>query len=97
MIRLVLFIIKGILRDQKTRRKWMFWIILVALVQIFAGTVLMSDRWAHENPWLFLIYWFVCVWLTLTGMLLALLDLLILRATHRIQRRKIEEQILKKR
>ena len=73
----------------------MFWVMLVALAQIFVGTVLMSDRWARENPWLFIIYWFVCVWFTLTGMLLALLDMLILRATHRIQRRKIEEQKLK--
>ena len=95
MIQLVLLIIKGVLRDQQARRKWMFWVMLAALGILFAGTVLLSDAWARQHPWLYLSYWLLCAWLTITAMLLALLDMLILRATHRIQRRKIEEQILK--
>ena len=74
----------------------MFWVMMAAMLMLFCGSAFISDRWGREHPWLFLIYWFVCAWLTLAGMLLALLDLLIIRATHRIARRKIEQEILKK-
>ncbi len=95
MIQLVLLLIKGILRDQQARRKWMFWIMLAALGMLFVGTLVLSDQWARAHPWLYLLYWLLCAWLTVAGMLLALLDILVLRARHRIQRRKVEEQILK--
>ncbi len=95
MIQLVLLLIKGILRNQQARRKWMFWIMLAALALLFAGTVLLTDRWAREHPWMYLLYWLLCAWLTIAALLMALLDILILRAAHRIQRRKIEDQILK--
>ncbi len=74
----------------------MFWLIMAAMIMLFGGSTLISDRWAREHPLIYLFYWLVCAWLTLAGMLLALLDLLIIRATHRIARRKIEAEILKK-
>ena len=74
----------------------MFWLIMAAMIMLFAGWVFMSEQWLHEHPWLYIFYWLVCIWLTLAGMLLALLDMLIIRATHRIARRKIEAEILKK-
>lgn len=74
----------------------MFWLIMAAMVMLFFGSAFISDRWAREHPWLYLLYWLVCAWLTLAGMLLALLDLLIIRAAHRIARRKIERETLKK-
>jgi len=74
----------------------MFWLIMAAMIMLFGGWVFLSEQWPHEHPWLYIFYWLVCIWLTLAGMLLALLDLLIIRATHRIARRKIEAEILKK-
>ena len=74
----------------------MFWLIMVAMIMLFGGWVFLSEQWAPEHPWLYIFYWLVCIWLTLAGMLLALLDLLIIRATHRIARRRIEQEILKK-
>jgi len=96
VFRLILLLTKGIIRDPHVRRKLMFWLIMVAMIMLFGGSAFISDRWGREHPWLFLLYWFACAWLTLAGMLLALLDLLIIRATHRITRRKIEAEILKK-
>ena len=72
----------------------MFWTIMVALVMLFLGSWLLSDRWGREHPFFFMIYWLVCAWLTLTGILLAVLDILILRATQRAARRILEKQIL---
>ncbi len=74
----------------------MFWVMMGAMLMLFCGSAFISDRWGREHPWIFLFYWLACAWLALAGMLLALLDVLIIRATHRIARRKIEQEILKK-
>ena len=94
MLRTILLLTKGIIRDQRLRRLMMFWIMIVALVMLFLGSWLLSDRWGREHPWLYLGFWFVCAWLTLTGMLLALLDILVLRAAQRAARRVLEKQML---
>jgi len=74
----------------------MFWIMLAALVMLFLGSWLLTEKWAREHPWLYLIFWLICAWLTLTGMLLALLDILALRAAQRAARRVLEQQMLEK-
>lgn len=71
----------------------MLWLMGVAVVMLFLGSVLMSDRWAREHPWLYFTYWAACAWLTLTGVLLALLDILLIRAAARAMRRHLETQI----
>lgn len=96
MLKLVLQLTKGIIRDQKARRIAMFYIMLAALVMLFLGSVFLSDRWAREHVWLFIGYWFMCAWLTLSAMLLAVLDVLIIRAATRAHRRKIEAEFLGK-
>ena len=96
VFRLILLLTKGIIRDPHARRKLMFWVMMTAMLMLFFGSVLLSDRWAREHHWIYLFYWLACAWLTLAGMLLALLDVLIIRAKHRITRRKIEQEILKK-
>ncbi len=73
----------------------MFYIMLAALVMLFAGTFF-SEKWARENPLRFFCYWLTCAWLTLTGMLLALFDILLIRAATRAKRRKLEQEILGK-
>ncbi len=94
MFRTILLLTKGIIRDQRMRRLMMFWVMMAALVMLFLGSLLLNDRWGREHPWLFMGYWMICAWLTLTGMLLALLDILVLRATQRAARRVLEKQLL---
>ena len=94
MFRTILLLTKGIIRDQRLRRSMMFWIMLVALVMLFLGSWLLNDKWAREHPWLYLFYWLICSWLTLTGVLLALLDILALRAAQRAARRVLEKRML---
>jgi hypothetical protein len=94
VLRTILLLTKGIIRDQRLRRLVMFWTMMAALVMLFLGSWLLGDQWGREHPLLFIGYWLVCAWLTLTGMLLALLDILVLRATQRAARRILEKQIL---
>ena len=92
MLRLVILFSKGILRDQRTRRIAMLWLMGIAVVMLFLGSWLLSDGWARAHPWLYFLYWAACGWLTLTGVLLALLDILLIRAAARATRRHLEQQ-----
>jgi hypothetical protein len=92
----ILLLTKGIIRDQTMRRKMMFWVMLAAIVMFAAGWAFITDQWIRQNPWFTMGYYLVCAWLLLAAMLLALMDILVLRAIHRAARRKIEREILKK-
>jgi len=62
----------------------MFVLLLAALIFLFAGsTFLQSSLNPREHPVWFIFYWFVCGWVTLTAMLLALFDVLVIRAQAR--------------
>ena len=93
MFRAILLLTKGILRDTRMRRNLMLWLMLAAMVMLFVGSWLMSDAWARQHFRLYFLYWGVCAWLTIAGMLLALFDILIIRAAGRAMRRRIEEDI----
>lgn len=95
VLRSVLLLTKGVIRDQKTRRTVMFYVMLAALVMLFAGTVFIPDAWAREHVWLFIFYWLACAWLTLTGLLLAAFDILLISAASRIRKRRLEEELLR--
>jgi hypothetical protein len=78
---------RGLIRDQKLRRNTMFVLLLVALVLLFLGaTFLRPILDARQNPVRFIFFWAVCIWLTFTAFLLAIFDILLVRA----QRRKVE-------
>jgi hypothetical protein len=94
VLRVVLLLTKGLIRDPIARRKMMFWLVLVALVMLFAGSVFISDQWVRAHPWLTMGYWAVCAWLTLCVMLLAVLDILVIRAAHRAAQRAMEKQLM---
>jgi hypothetical protein len=94
VFRTILLLTKGIIRDQRLRRLMMFWIMMGAMLMLFLGSWLLTDHWAREHPWLYMGFWFVCAWFTLTAMLLALLDILVLRAAQRAARRVLEKQML---
>ena len=93
MIRLTLLLAKGIIRDMRMRRNVMLWIMAAALVMLFLGSWLLSDEWARRHPWLFMAYWAACGWLTLTGVGLALLDMLVIRTAARAMRTRMEREI----
>lgn len=66
--------------------------LLVAVVMLVAGlTVLRPWLNPQEHPWRFILFWFACAWETLLVLLLALLDLLLVRAQARAARKAIAE------
>jgi len=70
-----------LLRDQNTRRKTMFIVVVAALLLLFAGSTFLAPLLdAHLRPGWFIFYWLVCAWVTVTAALLAVFDLLIVRA-----------------
>jgi hypothetical protein len=71
---------RGVIRDQNTRRKAMFILVLGALVLLFSGTTfLQSALNPRQHPVWFILFWLLCAWLTLTATLLAIFDLLVVR------------------
>ncbi len=90
MLRTILLMTRGIILDPRTRRWAMFILLLAALLMLFAGSTFLSGSIA--TPWDFILYWGACAWLTLGALLLALWDLLLVRAAARRERRKLEEQ-----
>jgi len=85
---------RGLLRDQSSRRKTMAVCLLVALVLLVAGLTFLRP-WLnpHEHPWRFILFWLACAWETLLVLLLALFDLLLVRAQARAERRAFQEQV----
>jgi hypothetical protein len=85
---------RGVLRDQKTRRKAMALLLALAVLMLLAGfTVLQSFMNPREHAWFVILFWVACVWLTFTAMLLALFDLLIIRLESRRARRALREKL----
>jgi dolichol kinase len=83
---------RGVIRDQTLRRKTMFVLILIALLLLFAGfTFLQNSLKPREHLLWFGFYWLICLWLTLTAMLLALFDLLTVRREARKARRMLNK------
>jgi len=85
---------RGLIRDQKSRRKMMGISIAVAIILAAAGlTILRPWLDPHEHPWRFILFWFACAWEIVLAVLLALLDLLLMRAQERDARKALREQI----
>jgi len=84
---------RGVIRDPTTRRKTTFGLLAIALVLLFLGSTflapLLNPR-AHLGS--ALAFWIVCVWLTLTALLLACFDLLTLRSAGRAAERALREK-----
>jgi hypothetical protein len=84
---------RGLLRDQQARRKTMAITLFIAVVLAVAGlTVLRSWLDPHQHPWRFILYWLVCAWEIVLVFLLALFDLLMVRAQTRAAKRLLQEQ-----
>jgi hypothetical protein len=84
---------RGLIRDRGTRRKTMFVLTLVALLLLFGGaTFLVPVLDPHLRPGWFIFYWAVVAWITFTIVLLAIFDLLLVRA----QGRKVQHGLAEK-
>jgi heme/copper-type cytochrome/quinol oxidase subunit 2 len=71
--------------------------MLVLVVMLVAGlTVLRPWLDPHEHPWRFIFFWFACAWETLLVLLLALLDLLLVRARARADRKALQGEFSKR-
>jgi fatty acid desaturase len=85
---------RGVIRDQRTRRKAMALLLALAVLMLLAGfTVLQSFMNPREHPWFVIIFWVACVWLCFTATLLALFDLLIIRLEARRAQRALREKL----
>jgi hypothetical protein len=85
---------RGLVRDQHTRRMTMFVVVLVALLMLFCGSTFLSSVLdARVRPAWFIFYWAICGWVTMTAVLLALLELLMVRAQARVARRALAEKL----
>ena len=92
LVSLITQVSKGLIRDQQMRRHIMFWGLTGALVMLFFGWVLL--HWMREYPLFFLLYWLACAWITLLSMMLAIFDLLVIRAAARQARKRLEAEYL---
>jgi hypothetical protein len=65
----------------------------VTLILLLCGVTVLS-AWLdpHEHPWRFVLYWLMCGWQTLLALLLALLDILMVRAQSRAARKALREE-----
>ena len=85
---------RGLLRDQKSRRRTMAISISIALLLLVTGlTVFRPWLDPHEHPWRFILFWLACAWETVLVILLALFDMLLTRAQERAARKALQEQI----
>jgi hypothetical protein len=95
-LRAVSFVIhatRGVIRDQKTRRKTMVILLTLALLLLVSGfTFLQPALDPHLHPWRVIVFWLVCIWLTFTSLLLAIFDLLVVRLEARRAERALREK-----
>lgn len=91
-VALTVAICLGIIRDQRMRRSVIFFTLLGVMAMLFAGFALF-DGWLAKRPFLFLIYWAACAWFTFLTILMALYDMLMVRKSAMIARRRLAEQM----
>jgi hypothetical protein len=85
---------RGLLRDQQSRRKTMAVSLIIAVVLLVGGlTVFRPWLDPHEHPWRFILYWLACAWETVLVLLLAIFDLLLVRAQARAARKALREDV----
>jgi protein-S-isoprenylcysteine O-methyltransferase Ste14 len=84
---------RGLLRDQTMRRKTMFWTVIVALVMLFCGATFLAPVLDPKTrPGWFIFYWLACAWMTVTVVLLAIFDLLLVRVQARDEKRALAQR-----
>jgi hypothetical protein len=90
--RSILQLTRAFVRDQRLRRSMMFYTSLGSVLMLFVGAVVI-DRTLRDRPVTFIAWWAICAWLMLTSLLLALFDMLAIRAAARRERRELARRI----
>ncbi len=94
MASFVIQAVRGVIRDQNRRRTTMFILLLVALALLFSGSTFFESALnPRERPVWFILFWVACAWLTLTAMLLAIFDLLVVKLEARKTGRMLREKV----
>lgn len=87
---------RGVIRDQKVRRTAMIVLIGAAALMALAGDTLLRELLnPREHAGWFIVFWLGCGWLTFTALLLALLDLLLVRAQARAAQKAFQQEFRK--
>lgn len=82
---------RGLIREQRTRRMVMMGLLVIALLMLVAGSTVLQDTLdARQHVGRFILFWVGCAWLTITALLLALLDLLMVRAQGRAEQKALD-------
>jgi hypothetical protein len=85
---------RGIIRDQRTRRIAMAVLLSIAVVLIVLGSTLLEEWLAERGHLLwFILFWMMCGWLTVTALLLAVFDVLMLRVQARQARKAFRDEL----
>ncbi|MDQ2868419.1 MAG: hypothetical protein M3R59_08435 [Verrucomicrobiota bacterium] len=85
---------RGLIRDQRTRRRAMFFMLIVAMLMVFAGVSFRQSALSpKEHPIWIILYWAACGWITFTALLLALFDVLMVRLQARTERRALQQKL----
>ena len=86
--------VRGIVRDQTSRRRVMSGLITAALLMLIVGsTVLSGSLDPHVHAGRFMIFWLSCAWVTVSSLLLAVFDVLTVRARERTRRRDLQQGV----
>ncbi len=85
---------RGLIRDQRTRRVTMGALLGAAVLMIIVGSKLLDEWFAERGHLLwFMLFWAACGWLTITALLLAVFDILILRVQARSARKAFRDEL----
>ena len=72
----------------------MFALLFVAVLMVITGaTVLQGFLNPREHALRFILFWLACAWFTITSLLLALYDALLVRAQGRAARKTLKEEV----
>ena len=85
---------RGLVRQQAMRRKLMFWTVILAVLMLFCGATFLAPFLDPKvRPGWFAFYWLACAWVTITAVLLAIFDLLLVRVQAREEKRGLAEKV----
>ncbi len=87
-LRFAVALVLGFLRDRESRRQIMFFVTLGAVVSLAAGATIL-EGFLTGRPWIFLLYWGGCLWLTLAALLLALYDMAMTRRDFVAEKKRL--------
>ena len=84
---------RGVIRDRTMRRRMMLVLLALALLMIVAGsTFLAATLDPREHAVRFILFWLACAWFTISALLLALFDVLMVRREARALQKQLQHQ-----